>query len=87
MATFNTKEEGANKGFFPVKTFTEKPNLEIAKTFLKSGDFLWNSGMFIWKAKTLLRAVVKHLPEVERPFAKGSTTRRQTQRSPIFVGC
>jgi mannose-1-phosphate guanylyltransferase len=65
------EEEGANKGFFPVKTFTEKPNLEIAKTFLKSGDFLWNSGMFIWKAKTLLRAVVKHLPEVAEAFREG----------------
>lgn len=65
------EEEGAQGGFFRVKTFTEKPNLEIARTFLKSGDFLWNSGMFIWKAKTLLRAVVKHLPEVAEAFREG----------------
>jgi mannose-1-phosphate guanylyltransferase len=35
-----------------VKTFTEKPNLELAKTFVASGDFMWNSGIFIWKVKT-----------------------------------
>lgn len=58
--------------FFQVKTFTEKPTLEIARTFLKSGDFLWNSGMFVWKAKTLLRAVVKHLPEVAEAFREGN---------------
>lgn len=64
-------EENEKNGFFPVKTFTEKPSLEIAKTFLKSGDFLWNSGMFVWKAKTLLKAVVKHLPEIAEAFREG----------------
>ena len=58
--------------FYKVKTFTEKPTVDIAKTFLKSGDFLWNSGMFVWKAKTLLRAVVKHLPEIAEVFREGN---------------
>jgi mannose-1-phosphate guanylyltransferase len=58
--------------FHKVKTFTEKPTVDIAKTFLESGDFLWNSGMFVWKAKTLLRAVVKHLPEVAEAFREGN---------------
>jgi mannose-1-phosphate guanylyltransferase len=58
--------------FYKVKTFTEKPTVDIAKTFLQSGDFLWNSGMFVWKAKTLLRAVVKHLPEVAEAFREGN---------------
>ena len=57
-------EEEVNGDFYKVKTFTEKPTLDIAKTLLKSGDFLWNSGMFVWKAKTLLKAVVKYLPEI-----------------------
>ncbi|HEY0262154.1 MAG TPA: mannose-1-phosphate guanylyltransferase [Chitinophagales bacterium] len=57
-------EESGKDGFFQVKTFTEKPDLEIAKTFLKSGDFLWNSGMFIWKAKDILDALHKYLPDV-----------------------
>src|SRR3954469_20816215 len=39
---------------YKVKTFTEKPNLELAKTFLLSGDFLWNAGIFIWKVSTII---------------------------------
>jgi mannose-1-phosphate guanylyltransferase len=44
--------------FFKVKTFTEKPTLEIAKTFLQSGDFLWNAGIFVWSEKLLLKPLV-----------------------------
>ena len=65
-------EEEVNGDFYKVKTFTEKPTLDIAKTLLKSGDFLWNSGMFVWKAKTLLKAVVKHLPEIAEAFREGN---------------
>ena len=54
-----------------VKTFTEKPDLEIAKTFLESGDFLWNSGIFIWSAKSILEAFDQHLPEVGSLFIEG----------------
>lgn len=57
-------EEAAKNEFYPVKTFTEKPDLEIAKTFLKSGDFLWNSGMFVWKAKDILSSLHALLPDV-----------------------
>lgn len=49
---------------FPVKTFAEKPNLETARAFLKSGDFLWNSGMFCWKATAILEATEKFIPEL-----------------------
>jgi mannose-1-phosphate guanylyltransferase len=66
------QDDSAQGEFYKVKTFTEKPTLEIAKTFLSSGDFLWNSGMFVWKAKTLLRAVVKHLPEIAEAFREGN---------------
>lgn len=54
--------------FYKVKTFTEKPSLEIAKTFVKSGEFLWNSGMFVWKATTILAALHRYLPEVADCF-------------------
>jgi len=54
---------------FKVKTFTEKPNLELAKTFISSGDFLWNAGIFTWKVKNVLAAFEKHLPEVYDVFA------------------
>lgn len=53
---------------FKVKTFTEKPNLEIAKTFLASGDFLWNAGIFVWKVKNVLQAFEKYLPEINELF-------------------
>lgn len=55
-------------GIFKVRTFTEKPNLEIAKTFLASGDFLWNAGIFVWKVNTLLRAFELHQPEMYELF-------------------
>jgi len=54
-----------------VKTFTEKPNLEIAKSFLASGDFLWNSGIFIWSLKSIMGAFDKHLKDVNHLFEKG----------------
>ncbi len=54
-----------------VKTFTEKPNLEMAKFFLQSGDFSWNSGIFIWSAKSIITALEKHLPEINNIFKEG----------------
>ena len=54
-----------------VKTFTEKPNLELAVTFLKCGDFLWNSGIFIWSLKSIMKAFESLLPEVDVLFKKG----------------
>lgn len=53
---------------YKVKTFTEKPNKELAKTFVASGDFLWNSGIFIWKIKNGIAAFHKHLPEIYEVF-------------------
>ncbi|MCX6304274.1 MAG: mannose-1-phosphate guanylyltransferase [Bacteroidetes bacterium] len=54
-----------------VKTFTEKPNLELAQTFLKCGDFLWNAGIFIWSLKSIMKAFEKHLPDVDKLFKEG----------------
>ncbi len=54
-----------------VKTFTEKPNLEIAKSFLESGDFLWNSGIFVWSLKSIMHAFNRYLSDVETLFQKG----------------
>ncbi len=54
-----------------VKTFTEKPNLEMAKFFLKSGEFLWNAGIFLWNAKTILKAFEEHLPDMFAIFQEG----------------
>jgi mannose-1-phosphate guanylyltransferase len=54
-----------------VKTFTEKPSLELAKDFLESGDFYWNSGIFIWSMNAIMNAFEIHLPEMYRSFAEG----------------
>ena len=55
-----------------VKTFTEKPNLETALSFLKSGDFFWNSGIFIWSLKSILTAFDRYLPEINSLFKEGN---------------
>ena len=53
---------------YKVKTFTEKPDLELAKTFIASGDFLWNSGIFVWQTKSIIKAFEKYLPEIHEVF-------------------
>ena len=58
----SAKEVLNNKVIHPVHAFREKPNLEKAKEFLHSGDYYWNSGMFIWSAKSILNEFRKHLP-------------------------
>lgn len=64
-----TKEK--DKRIKKVKTFTEKPDLEMAKFFLKSGDFIWNSGIFIWNIKSILNAFEKYEPEMDALFKEG----------------
>lgn len=54
-----------------VKSFTEKPNLEMAKMLISTGEFFWNSGIFLWKAKTILNAFAKHAPEIAAHFDMG----------------
>jgi mannose-1-phosphate guanylyltransferase len=51
-----------------VKTFTEKPEISLAKKFLESGDFVWNSGIFIWGVRAILEAMKEHLPEMAEEF-------------------
>ena len=55
--------------FYKVKTFTEKPTLDIAKTFIQSGDFLWNAGIFIWSAKAIVEAFKNYLPDMHEIFS------------------
>lgn len=51
-----------------VKTFTEKPNEELARTFVESGEFFWNSGIFVWKVSTILEALGRYLPDLQQMF-------------------
>lgn len=54
-----------------VKTFTEKPDLEHAKMFLESGDFLWNAGIFVWNSNAILNAFDKYLPDMYSAMEQG----------------
>lgn len=60
--------EKKDSDYFKVKTFTEKPNAEIAKSFIESGDFLWNAGIFVWNVKSILSAFEHHLDEMAQQF-------------------
>ena len=51
-----------------VKTFTEKPVMALAKTFIESGDFVWNSGVFVWGVQAILQAFQRYLPELAEAF-------------------
>jgi len=59
-----------NRGVFKVKTFAEKPNLTTAQQFLASGDFFWNSGMFIWRVDAIMREFANHLTEMNAELIK-----------------
>lgn len=54
-----------------VKTFTEKPHLELAQQFLDSGEFVWNAGIFVFNAKAIIKAFEAHLPETAEVFEEG----------------
>jgi mannose-1-phosphate guanylyltransferase len=54
-----------------VKTFTEKPNLELANVFVESGEFLWNSGIFLWNLQSIQAAFDQYLPEISAKFKEG----------------
>jgi mannose-1-phosphate guanylyltransferase len=76
---------------YKVKTFTEKPNADLAKTFIASGDFLWNAGIFIWKVKNIVTAFEKHLPEMYEVFAaekeKFNTAEEKEAIEQIYPQC
>ena len=63
--------EEKDKRINKVKTFTEKPNHEMANYFMDSGDFLWNSGIFIWSTQSILKALETHDPELANVFKEG----------------
>ena len=54
---------------YQVKTFTEKPDLDMAKVFFNSGEFLWNSGIFVWNLKTIKKEIETHLPDIATSFS------------------
>lgn len=63
-------KHGENDDIEKVKTFTEKPNLEMAEFFVKSGEFYWNSGIFLWSVKAIQTAFEEFLPDVYTLFSE-----------------
>ncbi|MDR0836192.1 MAG: mannose-1-phosphate guanylyltransferase [Tannerella sp.] len=71
--------------FTQVKTFTEKPDLVLAKVFQASGEFFWNSGLFIWNVNSILRAIHKFLPDISTRFDLG-LDKFNTPEEAAFIG-
>lgn len=70
--------------FTKVKTFTEKPNLELAKVFQASGEFFWNSGIFLWNVDAILEAFSKFLPDISARFDMGKDS-FNTENEKAFI--
>lgn len=74
-----------------VKTFTEKPDLEMATSFIESGDFLWNSGIFVWNANSIMTAFDKYLPDMYQAFEQGwdvlNTDKEEAFIQEIYPSC
>ena len=74
-----------------IKTFTEKPNKELAKVFLESGEFMWNSGIFMWNVQTILTAFDELLPDIASRFNSGqqyfNTPQEEAFIDHIFPAC
>lgn len=68
------EQQSVSDNIYKVKTFTEKPDLELARTFIASGDFLWNAGIFVWQTKNIITAFEKYLPEIHELFDGAKTT-------------
>jgi mannose-1-phosphate guanylyltransferase len=83
---FEEAENSTNDSIKKVKSFTEKPDLETANRFLDSGDFYWNSGIFIWSLKSILKAFEQHLPEVNSIFKEGERKYNTDQEADFIEG-
>lgn len=68
---FKEDETAGDASVKKVKTFTEKPDHEMAEQFIASGEFLWNAGIFVWSAKAILEAFSTYLPDVYQLFDEG----------------
>ncbi|HEY9486776.1 MAG TPA: mannose-1-phosphate guanylyltransferase [Chryseosolibacter sp.] len=68
-----------------VKTFTEKPEISLAKKFLESGDFVWNAGIFIWSITSIIKAIQLHLPEMAEVFEE-IKTKLVTPQEKVAIG-
>ena len=76
---------------YEVKTFTEKPNIELARVFVDSGEFYWNSGLFIWSLKAIDQEMQRLIPDIAELFKKGKgvyyTDGEQKMIADIYSAC
>ncbi len=79
----NTQQK-SNSKLYKVKTFTEKPDRKMAEVFLESGDFYWNSGIFIWSVDAILHAFEKYKPEMYHLFAEGRELYNTAKEDPFI---
>ena len=77
-------DEPAGENFYRVKTFTEKPELELAQVFVESGEFYWNSGLFMWNVNTIIKACEYLLPELASKLAPGKDI-YATEKEKAFI--
>ena len=68
-----------------VKTFTEKPNRELASLFISTGEFFWNSGIFLWSAKSIINAYHQHVPDMANIFRRGEGEFPIPEREKEFI--
>jgi len=74
-----------SQGVYEVSRFREKPNLQTAQEYVASGEFYWNSGIFVWKAQTILDALKKFEPEMYSHIEKIAASIGTTQFPAIFA--
>jgi mannose-1-phosphate guanylyltransferase len=76
---------------YQVKTFVEKPNKEMAEELVKSADFVWNAGIFVWNTQTIIDEFEKHLPEISSLFGhlkgKWGTKDEDARINEIYPQC
>ena len=71
-------------GIQKVKSFTEKPDLDLAKKFVSSGEFMWNSGIFLWNVNTIIDAFRNFLPDIVQKFNEGKNLFNTSQEKPFI---
>ena len=84
---FDTNDHDNDAAIKKVKTFTEKPNLELAKQFIDSGEFCWNSGMFIWSLKSIQKAFQELLPSINEGIGIYNTSKEKGFIESIYSTC
>ena len=86
----NSSQEGGT-AFYPVSKFEEKPDIEIARQYLAAGNYHWNSGMFIWRADSILRAIEKNIAEIHECLLEYDrsigTTGEYDARCKLYYDC